>query len=629
MVQNGNEGLGPAERIIQTLLAHTDHMVHNRPGIVEVDAKTVTGVKWSFVTHKTEEGENLPVVYKRHKGKPDTKVGSLWKDGTVRVARTKVGEYRKPGIFPEVATWMYRQVAEVWKLDNEFAARWASYAYGQDHRDLKVVLSAFMLCQSRKGDPEQDNGEIVRNDEGQILFDEDHRDVGEAMVLLPGAKGVRYMDPKLLLRIRDVLMLDEVAAINRELGFGRSQRAAFLGRWPKAVTRWLRYREGNPHMLTGLVKKGYRTSVMKLAKHVGYKPQTEAFFEILRWKQKQAEDGRRDLAIGKELAEAENWSKMSEAEICQYIVQHRPDWKRIVGLVPKEVGVTRAIVAAAIEAGSFSDKDLIIHMVTFEELGLLKVQEINDRVKKALKGAEDMRAANIAKRLKNQENVDMAEEGADNALKAAAEEVLKGLRIYFIVDISSSMGPAIEQAKGYLERFLQGFPLDKLHVSVFNTWGREIKIKDASAAGVRVGFRGIHASGGTSYAAGIHALQGYKPQADEDALFVFVGDEEDFGGAFTAAVQASGLDPVAFGLIRVLHSQLTAVQDTARELGIPCFMIDEAIFEDVYDIPRTLRRLVAATPVGQRPARAVAPKRVTLIEQILKTDLLAKPLWAA
>ncbi|KKM02544.1 hypothetical protein LCGC14_1783340, partial [marine sediment metagenome] len=230
MVQNGNEGLGPAERIIQTLLAHTDHMVHNRPGIVEVDARAVTGVKWSFVTHKTEEGENLPVVYKRHKGKPDTKVGSLWKDGTVRVARTKVGEYRKPGIFPEVATWMYRQVAEVWKLDNEFSARWASYAYGQDHRDLKVVLAAFMLCQSRKGDPEQDNGEIVRNDKGRILFDDDHRDVGEAMVLLPGAKGVRYMDPKLLLRIRDLLMLDEVAAINRELGFGRSQRAAFLGR---------------------------------------------------------------------------------------------------------------------------------------------------------------------------------------------------------------------------------------------------------------------------------------------------------------------------------------------------------------------------------------------------------------
>lgn len=621
--QNGNEGLGPAERIIETLLAHSDHMVHNRPGFVEPDAKAVTGVRWTFATYKAEEGQNLPVVYKRFKGKPDARQGDLWKDGTVRQDRTKVGEYRNPGIYPEVATWMYRQVAEVWKLDNKFAAQWASYAYKQDHRDLKVVLAAFMLCQSRKGDPEMEEGEVK-------FFDDDFRDIGEAMMLIPGMKGVKYMDPKLLLRIRGVLILDGVAAINRELGFGRSTRNPFVGRWPKAVTRWLRYREANPHLLKGLVQKGYKTSVMRLAKHVGYKPESEAFFEALGWTQKQAEDGRRGVAIGKVLEAAESWEGMSEQEICERIIKEKPGYKRITGLVPKDVGVTRAIIAAAIEAGCFSDKDLIIHMVTFEEHGLLKVQEVNDRVKAALKKADDMRAANIAKRLKNKEHKEMAEEGADNALKEAAKEVLKGLRIYFIVDISSSMGPAIEQAKGYLERFLQGFPLDKLHVSVFNTWGRELEIKDASAAGVRVAFRGIHASGGTSYAAGVKALQHHKPLPDEDALIIFVGDEEDFGGTFTRAIELSGLNPMAFGLIRVRNSALTEVQNTARELGVPCFMIDEAIFEDVYGIPRTLRRLIAATPVGERPVRAAAvPQRVTLIEQILKTDLLTKPLWAA
>ena len=39
------ETLGPAERIINTLLAHSDHMVHNRPGMVVKDAKSVTGVR--------------------------------------------------------------------------------------------------------------------------------------------------------------------------------------------------------------------------------------------------------------------------------------------------------------------------------------------------------------------------------------------------------------------------------------------------------------------------------------------------------------------------------------------------------------------------------------------------------
>ena len=28
------ESLGPAERVVQALLQHADHMVHNRPGVV-------------------------------------------------------------------------------------------------------------------------------------------------------------------------------------------------------------------------------------------------------------------------------------------------------------------------------------------------------------------------------------------------------------------------------------------------------------------------------------------------------------------------------------------------------------------------------------------------------------------
>ena len=70
-----------------------------------------------------------------------------------------------------------------------------------------------------------------------------------------------------------------------------------------------------------------------------------------------------------------------------------------------------------------------------------------------------------------------------------------------------------------------------------------------------------------------------------------------------------------------------AVTDTAAQLGIPCFMIDEGIFADPYAIPRTIRNLIAATPVGKATARVVP--RVTLVETILKVDLLVKPAWAA
>ena len=46
--------LGPAERIIQQLVGFTDHMVHNRPGMVTPDGRTAIGVRWAPVTHSVD-----------------------------------------------------------------------------------------------------------------------------------------------------------------------------------------------------------------------------------------------------------------------------------------------------------------------------------------------------------------------------------------------------------------------------------------------------------------------------------------------------------------------------------------------------------------------------------------------
>jgi len=616
------ENLGPADRIIQTVLAYSDHMVHNRPGFVVRDASNVVGLRWAPVTHKVEEGKK--VVYQLNKvGKKTVRVklGVLQDNGQIKnEAGAIVGDYRKAGMFPEVATWLYKQVADVWKLDNEFAARWASYAFAQDHKDLKVVLAAFMLVQSRKGDPVIVDGKAE-------FHDEDFRDVGEAMALIYKKDG-KDLNPKLILRIYDLLSLSGVAAINRELGFGKSARRPFLGRWDKAAEKYLRYREENPKLLAGLVKQGFRTTVMDLARRVGYKPDSQRFFEVLRWKQAQADDGRRTLAIGLAVSAAETWEGQSEEAICKRIVGTKPSWKVIVGRVPKTIGVTRAIMAAAIEAGSLSDKDLIIAMPTIEELGLLNVQEVRDRVQRAVKSADDMRAANIATRLKTKDAKDMANEAADNALKKAVEVVMRGLTVYVIVDISGSMEGAIEAAKRHIAKFIQAFPLDKLHVAVFNTAGREIEIKHASAAGVENAFRGIMAGGGTHYGAGVHTLSKYKPAVGDDAIFIFVGDEEQ-PGDFVAEIQRSGIAPTGFGLLKVGNKPYCSiVRDTAARLGVPCFMIDERTFDDPYAIPRTLHNLLAATPVGKAVNVAPVAPRVTLAETILGTTLLVKPTWA-
>lgn len=614
------EALGPAETIIKALTSYMDHMVHNRPGVVVADRAAKPGVRWDPATWKEENGQK--VVYRLDKlGNKQRKVRIGVLEGTNVVdAGRVVGEYRKPGIFPEVAAWLYRQVAEVWKMDNEFAAKWGSWAFAQEHRDLKVALAAFLLVQSRCGEPV--------TEDGQVLFhDEDYRDVGEAMCLLRSKNDI---NPKLLLRLGDLLSLPQVAEINREFGFGKSARTPAKGRYAKVVEKYLRFREDNPKMLEGLVKAGFRTDVMELARRVGYKPTTPKFFEILRWKQKQAEDGRRQIAIGAEVKKAESWKDLTEKQICERIVATRPNYKRIVGLLPPGIGLTRAIMMAAIEAGSVSDADLVILTPTLEELGLLTVKDVSERWKKATEAAENQRAANIARRVQGKEAREALEAAADTVAKKAMEEVVRDLRIYTIVDKSGSMQNAIERAKQYLAKLLVGFPLDKLHVSVFNTIGGEVPIKHPSAKGIEAAFRGHTANGGTSYAQGVKALANHKPKDGEDTLMIFVGDQLDSDTmGLVRAVQTSGINPVAFGLLEVVspnYGRGSIVRDAARALNIPCFDIEEGIFSDPYAVTRVLRNLIANTPVVSVARRAVAEP--TLVEKILRTELLKKPVWA-
>lgn len=615
-----NENLGAAERIINSLIAYKDHMVHNRPGIVSPAPGVAGGVRWEPVTTRAQEGKRVVFrLTKQGKKTVEVRAGELREPNSVVDNGRNIGTYRKSGLFPEVAAWMYRQVADVWKLDNEFAARWASKAFTEDNKDLKVILAAFMLVQSRKGDP-------VREEDGKVSFhDDDFRDIGEAMLLLHQKND---LNAKLIRRVHDVLTLPQIAEINRELGFSKSARNPTLGRWSKAVTKWLRHREENPKLLDGLVKAGYRSTVIDLVRHVGYKPDSPKFFKVLRWKQDQAKDGRRTLAIGEAVTAAETWEGLSEEQICQRIMKERPGFKRITGLLPENQGITRAIMAAAIEAKSLSDKDLVIMTPTIEELGLLQVQDIRERWERAVKAAEDTRANNIAKRVKSKDVEAVLQAGADTALKKAVEEAVKGITVYVFIDISGSMHGSIPRAKEILSKFLQGFPLNKLHVAVFNTNGRIIDIKSGSKAGIDNAFKGIAASGGTDHSSGVRVLQHKKPEAGEDALFIFVGDEGQHGD-FAQSVRQSGLNPMAFGLVKLPGDNFSAVTSTAAVLGVPCFPIDDKIFEDVYAIPRTLRALVAATPVGRFHAAPPAFQRESLADIILKTELLKKPAWAA
>jgi len=631
------EALGPAERIIQTITTHVDHAMHNRPGLVVADGRHAIGVRWqqaTWVEEGPEGGAKQKVVYavrKVGKRQQKTRVGVLNGDGQVMEAGRAVGSFRNPGLFPEAVAYLYQQVAEVWRIDNEFAAKWASHAWeNEDNRDLKVILAAFLLVQSRFGEPVKDGDET--------WLDEDYRAVGEAMCLLRSRKKGHTFDPKLLLRIGEVLELPQVVEINRQLGFGQGGRSAITGRYYRVVEKWLAHQEANPKLLEKLIKEtGFRKKIMALARKVGYKPTTEKFFELLRWKQVQAGDGRRTVVIGKAVTEAESWAGLTEKQICKKITKERPGYKRLVGLLG--TAITPAVMAAAVEAGCLSDADLIILTPTLEELGLLDVEAIRTKWTKATERAENQRAANIAKNVRSEAVKEQLEKAADTAAQEAVAQVARDFRVYVIVDKSGSMQGAIDRAKALASRLVSAFPLDRLHVCLFNTEGREVQIRTASTAGVAQAFRGHNAGGGTSYAAGVDCLlRAHKPGPEEDALIFFVGDEDDPNAeALARVVRGHGVQPVAFGLLHVESprgyprwlppQQANIVSRAAGMLNIPCFPIEEAIFDDPYAVPRTLRNLIASTPVRQI-AVPTAPRRSSLIEEILKTPLLQRPIWA-
>ena len=304
------ETLGPAERLLDLIINFPDHLWHNRPGVV-------TEGKWRPATRD--------------------QIREFHENGAISGS----GEFRQPGPNVEAIEKVYGALAEIWEANNELAARLASYIMLEtDWRDMKVVCAAFMLVQNRAGEPVFND---ARGSGREVLFyDDDFREVGEAMVKFYRRGSNKMMNPKLIQRIGQVLSLPGVADINRLLAFGNPQkRKPFTGRYYKAVRDWIKFRESNESMLEGLKKGGFAKSVKSLSRMVGYKPQSERFFEILEWPQKQHDDGHRTIGLDGSLNfEKVTFEGLSEAEICEKIVDQNLGWKQAVGLLPKEFGLT-------------------------------------------------------------------------------------------------------------------------------------------------------------------------------------------------------------------------------------------------------------------------------------------------
>lgn len=164
-LRNLAESLGPAERLLNLIINFPDHLWHNRPGVF-ADGKWRAAARDEVLAF--HRGEGLP----------------------------RGGEYRQPAPNAEAIERVYRTLAEIWQANHELAARLASYIMREtDWRDMKVVCAAFMLVQNRCGEPVIDESGGIRE---VLFYDEDFREVGEAMIKFYARGSARMMNPKLI-----------------------------------------------------------------------------------------------------------------------------------------------------------------------------------------------------------------------------------------------------------------------------------------------------------------------------------------------------------------------------------------------------------------------------------------------
>ncbi len=568
--------MGPAERLLDVVLGSSAHLWHNRPGLN-------SGGEWKPARGHKKTNRDVAV---------------------------------KPGLFVPAAVNLYSRLLEIHKLNADLMAHLASYALVEtDWRDLKIACAALMLVQSRAGVP-------IHDDDGGVAFyDDDHRRIGEAMVLWYQKKSPRMMTPKAVLRIAELLETPEIAALNRAAGFGDpAAKRAPTGRWAKAATKWLAIRESNRAMLEGLVKAGYKETIKSLARKIGYKPASPEFFGILGWKQKQADDGRRDIGLDNATIEkSERFDGLSEAEICETIVTQRLRYKDAVGRLPSDIGLTPAIMVALLP--SLSERDLRQLTPTLEELGLLAEPEIRQRWEKAIAASTDQRGLTIAKNVRDEGLKAALSDSADNAAKkavaAATAEV--DVRVFFLVDKSGSMQGAIESSKEALTKILAGFPLERLHVATFDTMGQVLKPKAASRQAIQHMLAPIHADGGTIHGAAVQALHrdGVRVPPEAKLIVIIAGDESgEPGTQFAQSFTTLGYRVHAMALI-LAGTRGQTVRDCARTLAIPYSEVSVAQFDDPYHVTRVLRALLEA-PISA----AVGAPTPALVEKVMATKIL-------
>ena len=474
---------GPAEQLLDLVLSSGAHLWHNRPGI---------------------------------------DVGGTWKPAP---RGTPASRRLAPGLHVPSAVALYSRLLEIRGLHEELAARFASYALLEtEWRDLKVACAALMLVQPRAGQP-------VRNERGAVEFhDDDYRALGEAMLLLYERKSPRMMTPRGVLRVAQLLESPEIARLNRRAGFGTRRRPQAAAGPLAAGGAPVAAGPGGQRPAAGGPGEG---RLQGDDQEPGPQVRVQAGRRRASSRSSAGSRSRARVAIAASGSTGSSCSGVSAStgsarpKICEWIEMEKLTYKDVVGRLPKELGLTPAIMAACVP--SLSDRELRLLTPTLEELGLFADADIRARWEKAVAAATDQRALNMAKNVKTREVREALEAAADHAARRAVEDATReqDVHVMFLIDKSGSMEGAIEQSKEALSRILAGFPLETMHIATFDTMGTVLRPKAASRAAVQHMLSGIQAAGGTQHSSAVQALHRAKVRVPEGAalLVIVVGDE--------------------------------------------------------------------------------------------------------
>lgn len=517
-----------------------------------------------------------------------------------------------PGLYEPDAIRLWDLIQSLYQVDPMFVGQLASYAMRQlDWRDLKVVLAAYLLVQPQAW----------------------LREVGEAMILPLGGDipQKRRMRPKDVYRVGEILRSPGIVSRVRTQ-FGYTSKCP-MGAYRRTLQKWLLIRERIPGAIQGLVGSGYTGVVRSLAQQARYIPERWDFFRLLRWKQ--TPNAHRIFGIGESIQPVETWDGLDENAIVKQIKKSNKSYMTLVGKLPPAIGLTKSILQALIKR--MSAQDVLIALPAIEAAGLLGDPTVTKIVEKAVKSAQDHRAATVKKNLKTEAAKDLADKAVAAANTKAIKDAVpdRDVRVMFLLDISGSQQGGIEISKEILPKLLTGLDPQRVHAVAFNSDARMLydgkgTKTDLAIRQIDQVLKGLRATGATLHQAGIRALSalGVKRHPNEILILLVVGDEDgEEGSSLVSAMRDAGLVPDAIGFVyNPVGGRGWTLRTCASHLQVPLVDVEIGDLKDPYQIPKFLRGLVDA-PVMQ-VAHSTAPQmaRFSLLEKISLEPLLVPPI---